>query len=459
MPLTPSVGNIFGTAVSRLIVAVIAAILVMTVAALPARAGLFNPESFELANGMQVVVISDHRAPVVTHMVWYRVGSADEPTGKSGVAHFLEHLLFKGTEKFPAGIFRGLVAKHGGQENAFTSTDYTAYFQTVAVDRLEMMMELEADRMTGLTLIESEVLAERDVILEERRSRVDNNPSSLLSEQMRAVQYIQYPYRLPVIGWEHEIRALTFQDAIDFYKIYYAPNNATLIVAGDVTVDQVRPLAEKYYGVLEARELPPRIRPQEPPHLTARRMDMQHPRVREPSWRRSYMAPSYLWGDSRHAMPLGVLAEIVGGGTTSRLYRALVAGKKIAAQANSFYSAGNLGPSQFFVVGVPANGGDIGELETEILAVLKDVEANGVTEEEFARAKRSMLASAVYARDNVQGAARTFGAALSIGRSIEDVESWPDRMRALTIEQVNEAAAMIFDETQSVTAILRPPGD
>ncbi len=436
--------------------ATVAAALVagLLAAALPARAAVFNPDAFELENGMQVVVISDHRAPVVTHMVWYRVGSADEPKGKSGIAHFLEHLMFKGTERFPAGTFREVVARNGGQENAFTSTDYTAYFQTVAVDRLEMVMELEADRMTGLTLNEHEMLAERDVILEERRSRVDNSPGSLLSEQMRAAQFLHYPYRLPIIGWEHEIRTLTNNDALEFYRTYYAPNNAILIIAGDVTADQVRPLAEKYYGVIPAREILPRVRPDEPPQLTARRMEMRHPRVREPSWRRTYLAPSYLWGEARYALPLSVLSEIIGGGTTSRFYRQLVVDKKVAAQASAYYSGSNLGPSQFFIVSVPVNGGTIEDVERELLAVVDEVVENGVTQEEFDRAKRSMLAAAVYARDSVQGAARMFGAALTIGRTVEDVENWPDRLRALTLEQVNEAAKFIFDDTQSVTAIL-----
>ena len=422
----------------------------------PAGAGLFNPESFTLANGMQVVVISDHRAPVVTQMVWYKVGAADEPLGKSGIAHFLEHLMFKGTDRFGTGEFSDIVAKNGGRENAFTSLDYTAYFQTVALDRLETVMELEGDRMVNLTLTEEQILSERDVVLEERRSRVDNDPGSQLIEQMTATQVLAYPYRVPVIGWESEIRQLSLSDATDFYRAHYAPNNAILVIAGDVTADDVRPLAEKYFGGIPAREVPPRLRTDEPPQLAARRLEMSHPRVPQPLWRRSYLAPSVMWGESQHSLPLQVLADIIGGGTTSRFYRSLVVDKKLAAQASAFYNSSNLGPSRFFLVGVPVNGGSIDDVEAEMLAVIERVAEEGVTQEELDRAKNGMLASAIYARDNVQGAARTFGAALAIGRSIEDVESWPDRVEAVTVEDVNAAARVIFDAAKSVTAILRP---
>lgn len=421
-----------------------------------ARAGLFNPDSFTLANGMQVVVISDHRAPVVTQMVWYKVGAADEPQGKSGVAHLLEHLMFKGTERFGAGVFSDVVAKNGGRENAFTSTDYTGYFQTVAVDRLETIMELEADRMVNLTLTEEQILSERDVVLEERRSRVDNDPSSQLSEQMTAAQFLAYPYGKPVIGWHSEVSQLTLKDALDFYVKHYAPSNAILVVAGDVTVEQVRPLAEKYYGAIAARVVPPRLRTDEPPQLAARRLEMSHPRVPQPIWRRSYLAPSVKWGESEHALPLTILAEVIGGGATSRFYRSLVVEKKLAAQASAFYGSSNLGPSRFFLVGVPVNGGSIDDVEAEMLALVERVAEEGITAAELERAKNGMLASAIYARDNVQGAARTFGAALAIGRTIEDVESWPDRVEAITVEDVNAAARFVFDNAKSVTAVLLP---
>ena len=213
-----------------------------------ASAKVFNPQTFTLANGMQVVVIENRRAPIVTQMVWYKVGSADEPRGDSGIAHYLEHLMFKATKNLKSGEFSKIVARNGGRDNAFTSYDYTAYHQTVAADRLELIMKIEADRMTNLIIDDDAIEAERQVVLEERRSRTDNRPASLLREQANAALYLTYPYRDPVIGWAHEIRAITADGLRAFYKKWYRPNNAILIIAGDVTMDTVRPLAEKYYG-------------------------------------------------------------------------------------------------------------------------------------------------------------------------------------------------------------------
>ena len=306
------------------------------------RAGVFDPQTFTLENGMQVVVIPNHRAPVVSHMVWYRAGAADEPPGKSGVAHFLEHLMFKGTEAVPDGEFAKTVARNGGQSNAFTSWDYTGYYQNVATERLELVMRLEADRMINLRLTEADALTERDVILEERRSRTDNNPGALLREQITATLYMNHPYGVPIIGWAHEAGALTRADALDWYRRYYAPNNAILVVAGDVTVEQIRPLAEAHYGVIPRRPVPPRARPVEPTHHAPRQVNLESPRVRQPSWTRNYLAPSYTRGASEHAYPLEVLTEILGGGTTSRLYRALVVDQGLAASAGVSYGPGSV---------------------------------------------------------------------------------------------------------------------
>ncbi|MEM6440520.1 MAG: pitrilysin family protein, partial [Pseudomonadota bacterium] len=223
-------------------------------------------DSFALPNGLMGVVIEDRRAPVVTHMVWYRVGAADEPPGKTGLAHFLEHLMFKGTDEIPDAEFSKIIAANGGQDNAFTAQDYTGYFQRIAADRLGLVMKMEADRMRDLRLNEDQVRTERDVILEERAQRIDVNPGALMSEQRSAAMFLNHPYGLPLAGWRHEMEALTMQDALDFYRTYYAPNNAFLIVAGDVSVEEVRALAEVHYGPLAASEnLPARVRPMEPP--------------------------------------------------------------------------------------------------------------------------------------------------------------------------------------------------
>lgn len=432
-----------------------ALVAVLTPLSGPVQAGLFDPKTFYLDNGLQVVLIEDHRAPVVTQMIWYKAGSADEPRGKSGIAHFLEHLMFKGTADVPAGEFSAIVSRNGGRENAFTSYDYTGYFQTVASDRLETVMRLEADRMTNLTLTKEQVDSERLVILEERRSRVDNTPTGQFFEQMNATQYLAYPYRIPVIGWEAEMAKLSLDDALDWYRRHYAPNNAILVVAGDVSLDELKPLAEKYYGAIPRRDVPERVRLDEPPQLAERRLEMAHPQVTQDTWRRSYLAPSYLWGETQHALPLQLLAQIIGGGATSRLYRDMVIGSEMAVQASAFYSANDIGPSQFFLFAIPRGDTTLADIEKRMDEVIAEIVQQGITEDELMRTKRLLLSQAVYARDNVQGAARIFGEALTNGRSIEDVESWPDRVRAVTVDEVNAAARYVFDKRRSVTGILR----
>ncbi len=348
------------------------------------------------------------------------------------------------------------MARNGGRDNAFTSQDYTGYVQSVAADKLELVMRLEADRAANLVLTEAVVDPEREVVLEERRSRTDNEPSAILSEQLAAAQFLAHPYGVPVIGWEHEIRTLTKDDALDFYRTYYVPNNAILVVAGDVTAAQVRPLAEKYYGALAAGQLPPRLRPQEPPQRAARRLEMRDARVRQPTWRRSYLAPSRMAGENQHSLPLRALAEILGGGPTSRLYRALVVEQKVAAGASAFYSGRSIDLTRFWVAATPLPGGDIVAVEAAAEAVIERLMAEGVREDELERSKAGMLASAVYARDSISTAARIFGTALAIGLSVEDVESWPDRVEALTVEQVNAAARFVFEVERSVTGVLLP---
>ena len=299
----------------------------------PASARVFDPQSFTLENGLQVVVVTNRRAPIVNHMVWYKVGAADEEPGKSGLAHFVEHLLFKGTKNMKPGEFSELIARNGGRENAFTSYDYTGYFQTIASDRLELMMKHEADRMANLVLTDELVLPERDVILEERRTRVDNEPSGQLFEMARAALFMNHPYGISIIGWEHEMQQLTTEDALAFYERWYAPNNAVVVISGDVSLEEVRPLAEKYYGALEARPVPERVRPQEPKQMAPRRVTLTSPRVRQPSLSITYLAPSYNRGETQHAYALQVLSEIMGGGSVSRLYSSLVVEQGVAAGA------------------------------------------------------------------------------------------------------------------------------
>ncbi len=422
----------------------------------PLQARVFEPESFTLDNGLQVVVVTNRRAPIVNHMVWYKVGAADEEPGKSGLAHFVEHLLFKGTKTAKPGEFSDLIARNGGRENAFTSYDYTGYFQTIASDRLELMMKYEADRMANLVLTDEVVLPEREVILEERRSRVDNEPGAQLSEMARAALFMNHPYGISIIGWEHEMRQLSTEDALAFYRRWYAPNNAVVVISGDVSLEEVRPLAEKYYGALERRAVPERLRPQEPAQMAPRRVVLKSPRVRQPSFSISYLAPSYNRGEDGEAYALEVLSEILGGGTVSRLYLSLVVEQGLAASAGSSFGGDDLDLSTFTFYGSPRPGTERALLEAALRKEIDKLLKDGVTAEEVAEAKERLQSAAVFARDSVSTPSRVIGAALVAGQTLEDVEAWPERIGAVTAEQINAVARAVFDDRRSVTAVLEP---
>lgn len=419
-----------------------------------------NITTFTLNNGMQVVVIPDHRAPVITHMVWYKVGAADEPVGKTGVAHFLEHLLFKGTKAHPKGEFSRMVALRGGEENAFTSSDYTGYYQRMAKEHLPLVMELESDRMANLVLDEKEVAAERDVVMEERRSRVDNDPGSQLSEELLAALYRVHPYGRPVIGWEHEIMALNRKDALEVYNTYYTPNNAVLVVAGDVLPDDVRTLAEKTYGKLARRAEPgARVRPAEPPQRGARRVTIASPRVQQPVLQRYYDVPSYATAKPGVAEALDLLAEILGGGSTSRFYRELVVNQKIATSAGSWYAGNALDNGRFGFYAVPGEGVTLATVERELDLQLKHIADEGIAQAELDRARASMIASAVYSQDSQFALARIFGEALMTGLSVEDVQDWPERIAKVTPEDVRAAAMLLKPEASVTGELVKSSGD
>ncbi len=409
-----------------------------------------------LANGMEVVVIPDRRAPVATHIVWYRVGSADEPVGKSGIAHFLEHLMFKGTEKIPPAEFSKIIARNGGQDNAFTSQDTTAYFQRVAPDRLPLVMEMEADRMRNLQLREEDVVTERNVVLEERRSRVDNDPSSILSEQMAAVLYLAHPYRVPIIGWEYEIRGLNREDAIAFYRRYYAPNNAILVVAGDVEADAVLKLAEEKYGKLEpSADLPPRVRVKEPEPIAPRRVVLKDDRVARNTLSRHYLTPSNRTAEERQAEALNLLSAIIGSDTTGRLYRRLVVEEKIAASAGAWFSGDSLDYGRIGFYAVAAGDVTLETIETSLDEVIADIKDNGVTAAELERARNAKIAQLIYSEDSQFNQARTYGWALATGRTIEDIQKRAERLEQVTAEDIQAAARTYLDLKRSVTGELR----
>jgi len=434
-----------------------AALAVLLAAALPAAAEE-QVTTFTLDNGMEVVVIEDHRAPVVVHMVWYKAGSADEDPGVSGVAHFLEHLLFKGTETLAPGEFSATVARHGGRDNAFTSYDYTAYFQRIAADRLELMMKMESDRMVNLQLDEGDIATERDVIIEERNMRVENSASALFREQANAAQYLNHRYGVPIIGWMPEMHALGLQEALSFYETYYAPNNAVLVVAGDVQPEDVKALAQKYYGALPANpDLPARDRPQEPRQLAERRLVFEDARVGQPYVARSYLAPERDSGAQEEAAALTVLAEILGGGTTSVLAQALQFDTQTAVFTSARYGGKSLDDTTFDLIVAPAAGVTLQAAETAMDEALAGFIETGVDPAHLERVKMQLRADRIYARDNVNQLANRYGRALTQGLTVEDVQAWPDVVQAVTGEDVVDAARKVFDRRQAVTGWLKSP--
>ena len=412
--------------------------------------------TFTLDNGMEVVVIEDHRAPVVVHMVWYKIGAADETPGHSGIAHFLEHLMFQGTKDVAPGDLSKIVAAQGGSDNAFTTLDYTAYFQRVAADRLGLVMKLESDRMHNLNLTENDVTTELKVILDERTERTDSNPGALLAEQMAAAQYMNSPYGIPVIGWRHEMEALTRQDALDFYHANYAPNNAILVVAGDVKPDEVLALAKQYYGPIPPSDaIKPRIRPTEPPQLAERRLVLADARVAQPYVMRTYLAPERNPGDQRQAAAISLLAELLGGsGTTSVLAKALQFDTQRAVYASANYDGVALDEDTFSLVVVPVPGESLSDAEKAMDEVIAKFMQDGVNAADFARIKTQVMAAQVYARDNTQGLARDYGAALAVGLSVKDVQDWPDLLQSITADEVMAAAKLVLDRHNAVTGYL-----
>jgi len=414
------------------------------------------PTSFTLDNGLQVVVIQDHRTPVVTQMIWYKVGSADETPGKSGLAHFLEHLMFKGTAKHPAGEFSQTVLRVGGNENAFTSYDYTGFFQRVPREQLPRMMEFEADRMTGLILKDENVLPERDVVLEEYNMRVANNPDARLNEQIMAALYLNHPYGRPVIGWHHEIEKLTREEALAFYRRFYAPNNAILVIAGDVEPKEVRSLTEQTFGKVAAQPSIParRIRPQEPEPTAPRTVTLSDPQVEQPSVKRYYLVPSASTAAPGESAALDVLAQLMGGGSNSYLYRALVVDRPLAVDASAAYQGTSLDESQFSIAASPKPGVEFAQVEQVIDDVIAKIAETPAASEDLERVKTQLIAEAIYAQDNQATMARWYGGALTTGLSIEDIRSWPDRIRAVTAEQVRQAAKQWIDKKRSVTGYL-----
>jgi zinc protease len=412
---------------------------------------------FLLDNGMEVVVIPDHRAPIVTHMVWYKVGSADEPPGKSGIAHFFEHLMFKGTKNLKPGEFDAKVAEIGGNQNAFTSYDFTAYHETVSADALRTMMELEADRMRNLILTDEVIGPERDVVLEERRMRIEGDPGSLLQEEVRATLFQNHPYRVPVIGWMHEMEKLNREDAVAFYNKYYTPNNAVLIVAGDVNAEDVRKMAEETYGkIARGPNLPPRMRPTEPEQNTSRTVTMTDQRVTIPSFTRQWLAPSYRTAEPGDAEAFDLLAEILGGGNRSRLYQQLIVKDGVASSTGAYYDGTSLDDAAFLVYAAPRGADGLDKVQAAVEAEIVKIQRDGVTADELEKAKKRLVRGMVFAQDSPSSMANMYGQALTTGSTVQDVQQYPERIEKVTADQVKAVAVKYLDPKHSVTGYLRP---
>jgi zinc protease len=425
--------------------------LFLSVLAMASRAEQVT--TYLLDNGLEIVVIEDRRAPVVVHMMWYKVGSADEPEGQSGVAHFLEHLMFKGTDQMEAGEFSRVVAENGGRDNAFTSFDYTAYFQRIASDRLDLMMRMEADRMQNIAPTEDDILFERRVVLEERNQVVESSAGAVAREQFMAAQYQNHRYGIPIIGWAHEIATLGMTEVMDFYRAHYGPNNAVLVVAGDVDAAEVLEMARRYYG-----DIPPnpaiteRARTVEPPQRAERRLTYVDPRVSVPYLTRSYLAPQRQSGAQEEAAALVYLAELLGGSPfTSALGRSLQFDDQIAIQTSASYSGISLDQTTFGLSVAPAEGVTLSQAEAAMDAVIADFMANDIDPDRIEAIRTQLRASEIYALDSTQGLARRYGAALTSGLTVDDVKDWPDILQSVTAEDIKAAAERLFDRNRAVT--------
>ena len=417
--------------------------------------------SFSLDNGMKVVVIEDHRAPVITHMVWYRAGASDEKLGKSGVAHLLEHLLFKETENVKNGEFSKTVEAIGGSDNAFTSQDYTGYFQRVSKDYLELMMFYESDRMQNLKVSELDFATELQVVIEERSQRTDTNPGALFNEQNMAALYLNHPYGIPIVGWRHELDELKREDVLEFYRTYYSPNNAILIVSGDVDPRNVELLANNYYGSLKnTSNLGARKRPTEPPQIAQRRIIFEDERVSQPYITRTYLAKERNAGQQREAAVLTLLADLIGSdGIQSLLGKSLQLDKKVAIYTSAYYGGLSYDETHFSFILAPNNEVSLSEIELELDNIIDKFIFDGIDESHLERIKFQYEAQQIYSLDSAYSQARRFGVALTSGLTVDDVLSWPDLIQDIKPSEILNAAISLFKKEKSVTGWIRKPAE
>ena len=419
-----------------------------------AYAKVFNAQQFTLDNGLEVILIPNDRAPVVTNMIWYKVGAADEPMGLSGMAHYFEHLMFKGTDTLAPGEFSRTVKKLGGNDNAFTGQDFTAYFQTIASEHLDKMLAMEADRMLNLKVPPEHFKSEKKVVLEERRQRTENDPKGLFYEQLRSALFVNHPYGTPTIGWMDEIEKYEWADVKVFYDTWYAPNNATIIISGDVSIEKTRPLIEKHFGALEPKEIPSRVRPNVPKAIGQTDMTLHHATIKQPSFSKMLIAPSYK-NNKKDALALQVLEQILSGGATTRLYKSLVVEQKKAISVGLSYNPTALDYGSITLYGTPLDKDyDLNALIRDIESEIQKVQTEGVTDQELIDAKQQLIDSAVYARDSLSGPAMTIGYNIGTGSTLDDIENWPENIGKITKEDIKRVANTYLDFSNPW---LRPP--
>lgn len=417
-----------------------------------AKASVFDAETFTLSNGMQVVVIENHRAPIVTQMVWYKAGAIDDPLGKSGTAHVLEHMMFKGTTAVPDGEFSKIIARNGGTENAFTTGDCTAYYQNIARDRLELVMFLESDRMKNLRFYQKDFDPELEVVKEERLMRTENNPAALLSERRNALLWGDHPYGRPIIGTKKELSALTLADAKQFYQTHYAPDNAVLIVAGDITVEELRPLAEKYYGKIPPRRTAAAKKQFALPYPLRSKIEMRHPQIKLYSMQRVYIVPSYLSEKKEQSFAYAVLDEVLGAYHLGKMYKHFVSNKKIARTAGCDYSGFVLDKGTFSFFLTAREKESLPELEKELNRFLSP---RSLTQKEIEKAKKRLVADLEYLNDNPESAANLIGRFYALGMTIEDLKDWRANIEKVSLEDVRKAYADLLTAPY-VTTYLMP---
>ena len=405
--------------------------------------------SFKLKNGMEVVVIENKRAPVIAQMIWYNFGSGIEKTGKSGLAHFMEHLMFKGTRKFPDNYYSNFISKIGGSENAFTSYDYTAYYQVFPKSELKKMMKMEADRMTNLTLTKENVEIEKRVILEERFQRIESDPSSKLDESMRSILFPNHYYGRPIIGWRHEIEGLSYEDVLSFYKENYKPNNAILVLSGDVDLEKAKKLSKKYFGKIRKGKQESKLEVTDPDLNTNIFVKMQHPTVKQPIWKKFYRTISYK-SDIDNSIALDMGFKIVASGTSSLLYQNLVEDKKIFSVVGGYFQGLTKGEGNVYLYAISKEKKDSNEIDKIIMNEFKKIINEKLTSERFEIEKKKYFFDTIYKKDGVLNPAQIYGEALTVGLALDDINKWQERLNNISLDDVKKALEKLYENKNYV---------